>query len=207
VLSTSQRWEGSGEIAGGDRHGPLRLPGTVVGLALVWAWWFEVGRETLGATLGDAATPRAVLVAALAGLIGRVVAQIVEAGFYVAAWRALGRPLAFLPMFVAIVSLSLFDVTTLSLVHWAGDAPPAWLAPLVGIQALPGVLGGEPGLRIAFGGFGLTCLARLAGTAHAQKSTGAAWRWRAALTLGAWLAGRLATWWTTDLVRGVSPLP
>ena len=204
MFSTPDSWD---RRAAGNERGPAQLPGAIVWLVLVWLWWFETGRETLGASLGDQATPRLVLLAALGGTLGRIASQLVETGFYVALWRGLGRRLAFGPLFVAIASLSLFDVAAISLVQWVGDSSRAWLVPVIGFQAIHNLLAAESGLRLAFGGFGLTCLLRLLGTAEAQKPTGAPWRWRAALTLGAWLAGRLVTWWTTDLVRGVSPIP
>jgi hypothetical protein len=192
-----------------DSSGARRalLPGAAVWLLLVWLYWFEISRESLGAALGEAVTPRAVTLAALAGVFGRIGTQLVETGFYVAAWRTLARPLRFGPLFVAVASLSLLDIAALSLAQWAGDAPPAWLVPLTGFHVLPDVLASQPGLRLGFGGFGLLALARVLGTARAQKPAGAPFRWRLALTAAAWLAGRLATWWSADLMRGMSPLP
>lgn len=204
VLATPHSWD---RETVSREAGPLRLPGVIVWLALVWLAWFEVGRQTLGATLGDAASPRAVVFAAIAGVAGRIVGELIEAGFYVTLWRALGRTLPFTAFFVAIVSLSILDLVSLQVVHTAGDPPTAWLAILCGFQVLPGVLAGEPGLRVAFGGVGLFSLVRVAATARAQKAAGGRWTTAAVLTVAVWLAGRLATWWVTDLVRGMSPLP
>ena len=204
MLATPHSWDRDAAAREGN---PLRLPGTIVWLVLVWLYWFELGRETLGTTLGDAASPRAVALAAIGGVLARIVAEAIEAGFYVTFWRALGRRLSFPAFFLTIVSLSILDMVALQLAHVAGDPPAAWIAVLCGFQVLPGALAGEPGLRVAFGGVGLLALARVAATARAQKAAGGRWTAAAALTSATWLAGRLATWWITDLVRGASPLP
>jgi hypothetical protein len=203
MFATPDSWD---REAAARERGPLRLPGMFVWLALVWLYWFEISRETLAPALGVQASERALVLAAIGGVVGRIAAQLIEAGFYVLLWRALGRTLPFANFFVTIVSLSLLDVASVQLVRWAADSPPAWVAVLCGFQAVPGALVGEPGLRVAFGGFGLLTLARIAGTAWPQRPAGG-WRTGLALTGAIWLAGRLATWWTTDLVRGVSPLP
>ena len=204
MLASPNSWD---REAVGSGRSPVRLPGTIVWLVLVWLYWFELGRETLGETLGDTASPRAVALAAIGVVVGRIVAELLEAGFYVTLWRALGRTLPFGMLFVAIVSLSMLDMIALQLAHWAADSPSLWVAVLCGFHTLPGVLAGEPGLRIGFGGVGLLALVRVAGTIRAQRPAGARWTTSAALTLAVWLAGRLVTWWSTDLVRGMSPLP
>lgn len=201
--ATPNSWD---REAAARERGPLRLPGAIVWLALVWLDWFALGRETLGTTLGGDVPPRAVVFAAIGGVLGRIAAEILEAGFYVAFWRALGRRLPLGTFFLAIVSLSVLDLLSVQLARWAEDSPSAWVAVLCGFHTLPGVLAGEGGLRVAFGGVGLFALARVAGTAWAQKPVGARPAAIGALTLAVWLAGRLATWWTTDLVRGMSPL-
>lgn len=204
MLATPHSWDRDFTAPG---RSPLRLPGTIVWLGLVWLYWFEVGRETLGSTLGDAASPRAIVMAAIGGVVARIAGEAIEAGFYVTLWRALGRTLPFGAFFLTIVTLSILDMISLQLVRVAGDPPAAWIAALCGFQVLPGVLAGEPGLRVAFGSVGLLALARVAATARAQKAAGGRWTTAAALTVAVWLTGRIATWWITDLVRGASPLP
>ena len=208
MLATDS-WDREAAAREGDRRGlgPLRLPGVIVWLVLVWLYWFELGREMLGTTLGDAATPRAVAIAAIGTVVARIAAELLEAGFYVALWRGLGRTLPFAAFFVAIASLSMLDMIAMQLAQWATDSPTWWVAALCGFHTLPGVLAGEPGLRVGFGAVGLLALARVAGTIRAQRATGARWKTITLLTGAIWLAGRLATWWITDLVRGMSPLP
>ena len=204
MASTNPLGERDGEAVGSAA--PLRLPGVLVWLALVWLYWFEISRETLAASLGDQATARAVTFAALGGVIGRIASEAIEAGFYVTFWRSLGRGLEFPRLFIAIASFSLLDAAAVGLTQWAGDSPPSWIVPFVGFRVLPEVLAGASGLRVAFGGFGLLTLARIAGTAHAQRATGAGWGSTLGLTTALWLAGRVVTWWTVDLLRGMSPL-
>lgn len=209
VPATPDSWDREGAARASDRQGPglLRLPGVIVWLVLVWLAWFDLGREMLATTLGDAATPRAVGIAAIGAVLTRIAAELLEAGFYVALWRGLGRTLPFAAFFVAIVSLSTLDLIATQLARWAADSPSPWVAVLCGFHTLPGVLAGEPGLRVGFGAIGLLALARVAGTIRAQRAAGARWRTIGILTGAIWLGGRLATWWVTDLVRGMSPLP
>lgn len=212
MLSTPNSWEretAGREVAraGSRGAGLARQPGAIVWLVLVWLYWFELGRETFGATLGDDVPPRGVVFAAIGSVAARIMMELLETGFYVAIWRGLGRTLPFSTFFVAIVSLSTLDMIALQLANWAADSPSWWVAVLSGFHTLPGVLAGEPGLRLGFGGVGLLALARVAGTIRAQRLAGGRWTTSAALTLAVWLAGRLVTWWSTDLVRGLSPLP
>jgi hypothetical protein len=176
--------------------------------ALVGLLWFDVTHDQLAAAMGDDLSSAALTGAALLGLAGRFGAQVVEAGFYVLAWRLGARRLRMIPMLTAIATLSLCDAFAAGLLNVVGTDPPrAWLALLVGFRAFPEWLPEEPGLRMAFGSVGLLAVARMLGTAHAQQQQGIRFGGALALTLFAVLAGRLATWWSADLVRGMSPLP
>lgn len=177
-------------------------------LAVVNAIWFGVTHDQLAAALGDQAGDRALAGATLAGLAGRFVAQWIEAGFYVLAGRLLGARPRLLPLFGWILTLSLCDALAASLFQVVGGDPPQpWLALLVGFRAFPEALAGEPGMRLAFGGLGLLALARVLGTAHALRQQGVAPPAAVGVTLAATGVGRIVTWWSTDLVRGMSPLP
>lgn len=170
--------------------------------------WFDVAHSQLSDAFGSEVSSRGVVGAALAAVATRMLSQLLEAGFYALIWRFLARPIRFGPMFVAVLSLSSLDLFSNVLLRLAGTDPPrVWLALLAGFQAMPAADHAESGVRIAFGGLGLLALARIAGTAYAQCREGVPWRAALSLTLSVSLAGRLATWWTTDLVRGASPLP
>ncbi|MEO5616209.1 MAG: hypothetical protein ABIS67_00410 [Candidatus Eisenbacteria bacterium] len=170
--------------------------------------WFDVTRSQLSDAFGSEASSRGVAGAALATVATRVVSQLLEAGFYVLLWRLLARPIRFGPMFVAVLSLSSLDLFSSVVLRLVGTDPPqVWLALLTGFQAMPSLGHAESGLRLAFGGLGLFAIARIAGTAYAQRREGIPWRAALALTFAVSLAGRVAIWWTADLVRGASPLP
>jgi hypothetical protein len=189
----------------GDRAGPDVLRTWVWVLVMSIAWW-NAGRDVLagGAAHAPAATtPAAVAVAfALAKLTG----HLIEAAVYRAWWRLRAVRVSYLDLLAAVVSLSLFDL--LGLAVRARAAGAAWLPWIVGPRAA-GVAGaGEAGLAVAFSALGLLTLLRLAGTALVQRRlSGRGLGESIALTLGLWLATRLAVWWTVDLLRGRSPVP
>jgi hypothetical protein len=170
--------------------------------------WFDVLRDDLGASLGPELPARALTAAAFAALASRVAWQVIETGFYVTFWKLRAVRLSFGGMFTAVLSLSMLDALASALSRAAGsEGSHPWLAPLVGVRALAPAPGGGSGLGLAFGSLGLLALARVIGTAWAQRREGAPWPGALAVTLGAWSAGRLALWWSTDLLRGMSPLP
>lgn len=206
MTAGSRGWADERAHEGAPRRTTSQVVSAALWLALVWLYWFSVSRDDLAALLGSDASARSLTAAALLGLAGRIGMQLVEAGFYVALWRALAKPIAFGPLFVAVVSLSLCDACANVLARWADGDAPAWLVPLVGVRVLPDVLAGQPGLRVALGGVGLLAIARVAGTALAQWRLGTSLRGALALTGSVWLAGRLASWWIADLLRGMSPI-
>ncbi len=194
-----------GGRAGTDRArgaGGVALP---VALALV-AWWDWAFRQGGGAArAGDLAVAATVMLAARLG------AAAVEAGTYGLWWRARGARLPFFRFWAVIVALSLLDRFGIALGTLAERTPALgpWLAPVAGLHLVkarvPALAGG---LGAAFGGLGLLTLARLGLTAAWQaRALGRGLAGPLALTTIAWLATRVALWWSVDLFRGVSPLP
>jgi hypothetical protein len=172
------------------------------------ASWWEAGYRQ-GSELG-AGQHLNLAVAATIMVLARLLASAVEALAYSLWWRTRGARLPYLRFLVALVALSLVDRLALSLAVLAGRAPALapWLAPLAGLQLLrdrlPGV---EPVLWVAFGSLGLLTLSRIALTAWLQSAgTGCRLRGPLLVTTLAWLATRVALWWTMDLSRGMSPL-
>jgi len=190
----------------------MKFPGTVL-RTVIWftalsVFWIDVLHSEIEAALGDRLAEGARWGAAFATHASRVGLQGVEAGFYVLVGRALGRPVRFAPLFLGIFSLSMLDALSLALGRLHGtETPPLWSALLTGFRALPAAADAPSGLRVAFGSVGLLVLARVAGTALILSRQGVRMRTAVAVTTGAWLASRVATWWTADLARGVSPLP
>jgi hypothetical protein len=170
--------------------------------------WGQVASRQAG-ELGMRGAPGLAAAAGLA-LAGRVVAAGIEAGVYALVWRALGARLPVLRFGIALVALSMVDRLALSLVELAHRAPASapWAAALAGAHLLGSPWpAGEPGLRAALGGIGILTALRLAMTAWLQAA--ALRRGMCGpllLTLGLWAASRIALWWTTDLMRGASPL-
>jgi len=176
--------------------------------AVVAVWWFQATQAVFSQTLGQQMSESAVTGATLFALAGRLGSEAVEATWYVLGGRAFGTRVRLLPMLGAIASLSLCDATAETLLHrFEGEASPAWLALLVGGRADPEWFAEESGVRYAFGSLGLLALIRIAGTIDAQRRQGIPPGRALALCGLAVAASRLATWWTADLVRGMSPLP
>jgi len=182
--------------------------GSLLGLAAIYLAWFGVHHSQVSEALGTEVRSRTLVLAAVGGLVARIVGQLIEAAFYGQVWRAWGVRIRFVPMLTAVACCSLVDALSQSLVSYVGTDPPrAWLAVLVGLQALPDVLASEPGLKVGIGSLGLLTATRVVATAYAQRDLGAPLRPALALTFGALIAGRLASWWSVDLLRGLSPLP
>ena len=172
------------------------------------ASWWELGyRQGADAGAGRSLNPA---IAAAIMVLARLAVSAVEALAYTLWWRTRGARLPYARFLMALVALSLVDRFTEGLAVLAGRAPAlaGWLAPLAGLQLLrdrwPGA---EPGLWVAFGSLGLLTLARLTITAWLQSAAiGRRLRGALLVTALAWLATRIALWWTADLVRGMSPL-
>ena len=172
------------------------------------ASWWEMGYRQ-GSDLG-AGQHLNLAVAATIMVLARLAASAVEALAYALWWRTRGARLPYARFLVALVALSLLDRFAQSLATFAARVPAVtpWLAPVAGLQLLKDRLpGAEPGLWAAFGSLGLLTLARLAITAWLQSAgTGRRLRGPLLVTTLAWLATRVALWWTMDLLRGMSPL-
>jgi hypothetical protein len=182
----------------------LRPMPTAVWLAtMLYAAFYEIHAE-LATTLESQLSAAAITGAAVAALVTRTAGHALEAAFYYSVWRLLGLRVRFVWMFCWVISLSLFDAlaSATARIGAGGDMP--WLAPIVGLRALPDLMHAWGGAGLALGGVGLLALARVFGTAYVQRREGAPWRGALALTAAAWIAGRLATWWGADLIRGWS---
>ena len=176
-------------------------------LIALGSWW-ELGLRQ-GGELG-AGQRLNLTVAATIMVLARLAASAVEALAYTLWWRTHGARLPYLRFLVALVALSLVDRFAQSLIALAGRAPALtpWLAPVAGLQLLKDRLPAvEPVLWVAFGSLGLLTLARIVITAWLQSvGTGRGLRGPLLVTTLAWLATRVALWWTMDLFRGMSPL-
>lgn len=148
----------------------------------------------------------------ISSVAGRFTGLALEAAFYLVWWRSFGAPFRYGRFFAWIAGLSLIDAWALGLraiVRDHGGSVATWFAPLVGIDLLrDGPPGSASSLALAFGTLGLTTLARIGFTAHAQaRETGRGLMKPLLLTSVLWLACRVVTWWTLDLARGASPMP
>jgi hypothetical protein len=198
----------------GERGLPraFRRPWAPLWIAFVaWQWWDELGRRL--ASAGSADLPESSLrIVAVLGAAGHPAGNAIEALFYVSFWHARGIRLGFARLFEWLVTISVLDLAASWLTRVA-ESHPGWVASalkvFVGFGAVRGdVEGIGSGLRAAFGSAGLLCIARLVATAEIQRrGTGRGWAVPLGLTVTVWLLGRLASWWTTDLLRGMSPLP
>ena len=175
-------------------------------LFIVGGWWgttFASLSAVAGPTaMGNLGVPLAVAT--------RLVGFAVEAGFYAIVWRSLGRRLRFWWLYTWVASLSLLDLIAESLRGIGARSAEAatWLAPFVGLGAIDGAFAWKPELGLAFGSLGLLAATRIVGTAFVQaRELGVSARKAVALTVGTWAVTRLCMWWTTDLLRGMSPLP
>lgn len=191
---------------------------TVLGLALVALVWGVITRQVLiGAgvdeTFGGTQLPDIpVTFITLASVAGRFTGLALEAVFYLAWWRSWGAPFRFGRFFAWIAGLSMIDAWALGLRTIARDHGgwiATWLAPVVGIDLWrEGPAGSASSIELAFATLGLTTIARIGLTAHAQaRETGGRFWKPLLLTSVLWLACRVVTWWTLDLARGASPMP
>jgi len=201
-------WRGANAESADPRIAPgRRRAAEVVWFVALSYLWFVVIHAELTDAMDDQASARAVTLTALAALGGRLMGQGIEAAFYTCFWRAVLVPASFARLATAIFSLSMLDAAGLALTRWGSGGPQAeWVGWIVGLRVWPEALSGAPGIRYALANVGLLTVARVVGTAWAQRREGARWRDALLLTGGAWLASRLVTWWMTDLLRGMSPL-
>jgi hypothetical protein len=171
-----------------------------------WSWWDETNETLREAQAGIAAAASSEAIA-LAALGARLVALLGEAGFYALWWRARATPLPYWRFFAWIATLSLADLIA-SGVRQAAPGAPRSVQPLLTALAGTGLTPAESGWGVAFGTVGLLALFRLAATGCvAARGTGRSPAGPVLLVAAAWLLTRIATWWSFDLVKGVSPLP
>jgi hypothetical protein len=188
-------------------HRRLHRMNVFLFLIALASWWQLGYRQGGDAGAGQHLN---VAVAATIMVLARLAVSAVEALAYALWWRTRGARLPYARFLVALVALSLVDRFAQSMAALAGRAPALapWLAPVAGFQLVrdrwPGM---EPGLWVAFGSLGLLTLARIAITAWLQSAgTGRRLRGPLLVTTLAWLATRVALWWSMDLFRGMSPL-
>jgi hypothetical protein len=187
----------------GNRVGPDALRTWVWVLVMSIAWW-NAGRDVLAGAAAHAPATAAPPAMAVAFALAKLGGHLIEAAAYRAWWTLRAVRVRYLDLLAAVVSLSLLDLLGLALRSRASGA--AWLPWVVGPRA--GGIAGAGGLGVAFGALGLLTLLRLAGTAYVQRRlSGRGLTESFALTLGLWLATRLAVWWAVDLLRGRSPVP
>lgn len=173
-------------------------------ILVVMVWWWIAARGAAAA----AGTPSVPLELVAVG--GRFAGVLVEAAWYAAAWRGLGRRLPFGWFVSWLVTLTLLDLFGDSLRALATRQPglAPWFAAVAGIGLLPAATQWSAGARVVFSPLGLLTVARIALAALLQaRATGGSRATALALTVGTWLGGRIALWWTADLLRGMSPMP
>jgi len=172
-------------------------------------WWLEFRRSLAGALEVSAPLVSADAAAAAAAL-GRLGGNAIEALFYLWWWRGRGARLGFARLFEWLVTISVLDLVGAGLSRLA-ESHPGWIAHALAVFAGIGVLRGEDwgvgaGFSAGFGSVGLLSIARIVATAAIQRQgVGGGLGAPLTLTLAAWLPIRLATWWLTDLARGLSP--
>jgi len=214
-MPLAQTWNAVPSASRRRSTAPLKA---ALGLAAIMLVWWLTTRQQLAAAGIDEAfagsnLPQVpVTLLAFASVAGRFTGLALEAAFYLAWWRSWGAPFRFGRFFGWIAGLSLIDAWALGLRAIARDhsgALATWLAPLAGIDLLrDGPPGSASSIQLAFGTLGITTLARIGLTAHAQaRETGRGFAMPVLLTSVVWLACRVVTWWTLDLARGASPLP
>jgi len=200
--------------AAGERGLPraFRRPWSPLWIAFVsWQWWDELVRRFASAGAADL-PEKGIRIAAALGAAGHLAGNAVEALFYLSFWQARGIRLSFARLFEWLVTISVVDLAASWLTRVA-ENHPGWVAGALEVFVGLGAVRGEEqgigsGFRAAFGSVGLLCLARMVATAAIQRrGAGRGWTAPLALTLTVWLLGRLVSWWSTDLFRGVSPLP
>lgn len=144
--------------------------------------------------------------AALVGVAIQFATTALETAWYRAWWWRAGRTLPYLRALVMLLQVSLFECLALRLLAGGAHADEPWRIWLAGPR-VAWVSGAPDGVAFALGGFGLLAALRLALTAEVQVGAARASRRSAfAVTLGAWLATRVALLCAFDLARGRSSL-
>jgi hypothetical protein len=184
------------------------VPLSILIVWIGWTWWREILAQCdAAATSVTLGTPASL---AWLGLGARALATLSEAGIYVLWWKGRGARLAYWRLAAWIAMLSAADLFGFALGR-AAEGAPTLVRISCTVLAGPLAWGGTPtvesGTMAAFGNCGVLTLVRVTMTAWAQaRGVGRPLRGPLMLTVAAWLVTRLATWWSFDLVRGMSPV-
>ena len=192
------------------RHAPsnafLRV-GWLLGIAAVW-WLLGWSRIDQVPAAENEPVLRAALPWVLAGI--RLIGAIVETLFYWVWWRSAGQSFSFAGALPWFATLTLADAWAGTLRSLATEVAEPWttvIAVLAGVAVRlePGATP-FPGIAAAFGDVGVLALGRVLGAAAIQAhETRLRLRGPLLLTVVVWLLVKLITWWSYDLMRGMSP--
>lgn len=175
-------------------------------IAIIAGIWWNLGQqmfERVGGTM-EAELPGGIRTAGVAfAVVARLVMAAVETGFYASWWRLRSRRLPFLATMATVLSLSLLDAMSAMVRWWAEDRgleSSLWVGVFAGADV--GAVGKVPGLA----GIGILGVVRVVlMTLYQATSLRAPLPGPLAITAAAWIACRLLSWWTSDLMRGMSP--
>ena len=177
---------------------------------LAWSWWTETREQLRGAAADGALAGAAASVDLMAwgALLARLMATLTEAGVYTVWWRSRSARLPYWRFFCWVAVLSSTDLFGISLRRAAEDAP-GFVRGLSAILAGPGALNAPAatGAAAAFGSLGVLTLLRVGMTGWAQaRGIGRPLAGPLMLTTAAWLLTRITSWWSFELLRGLSPI-
>ena len=182
-------------------HASVRRNSPWLFAALTAIFWFEVlwrsaevaGRESPGP-----------VVIALAGLVSQLGFTALEAVLGVAAWASLGTTARWSVLMPLLLTASAAEAAAVAVITGQPALAQPWPVLLAGARAAAG-RANAGAFVLAFAGFGLLTLVRLALATHAHATAARVpWRRAALVVLGFYLASRCAMWWTLDLMRGHS---
>jgi hypothetical protein len=176
----------------------------------IFALWWLVGWSRIDQVPAAASEPalRVALPWVLAGV--RIIGATIEALFYWVWWRSAGQAFSFTSALPWFATLTIVDAWAGALRSIATETAEPWttvIAVLAGVAVRlePGATP-VPGLAAAFGDVGVLALGRVLGAAAIQAhETGRRLRGPLLLTVVVWLLVKLITWWSYDLMRGMSP--
>lgn len=169
---------------------------------IAWTWW-QVSKAEMSVATTSAAVPP-VLGATLA-LLARCAGWMLESGYYVLWWKWRRRALPFWWYFQWTAVISMVDLLAEAIRRDVpGGAARTWRAWWVGPGAGGGFEAASPDAwAAAFGGVGLLTAIRLAMVIRVQREALGSIGWGPVWIVAAtWLAGRLVTAWSHDLLRG-----
>lgn len=185
-----------------SRHAPARGLAALAAALSLAAWYAALA--TLPSPGGEAHPPAA----HVAGVAIQLMLSLGEAAALVLIAQGLRVRLPYARTLAALLAISLLQAAALHVqaIAWESPALRAWLAPLAG----PGVFSppgsGRGGFDLAFMHAGLLTAARVALTAEWMHRYGCPRGRALAAVTACYLAARLITWWSADLLRGASLL-